>query len=84
MGIGIKPLMIENFTLDYKNRTEEVRIECKECSKDGLKYICTIADAAPFRMRLNPDGAWVARNEDCPVDPELIRAIGERYESLHT
>jgi hypothetical protein len=76
--------MVEKFTLSFRNRTEDVKIECKECSKDGLKYICTLADAEPFRIRLNDDGVWVAKHENCQIDPQLIRAIGERYEEIQT
>jgi len=72
--------MIDKFTVNYKGRTEDVQIECKECSKDGLKYICTLANAETFRMKLNEHAVWVAKREDCTVDPELIKAIGERYD----
>ena len=76
--------MITKFTVPFNGRDEEVQIECKECSKDGLKYICTLADAEPFRMTLNEHAVWVAKREDCTIDAELIKAIGERYEALST
>lgn len=76
--------MIEKFTVTFGGQTKEVQIECKECSKDGLKYICTLADAEPFRMTLNEQAVWVAKREDCTIDAELIKAIGERYEALHS
>lgn len=74
--------MVDKFTVTFANRTEEVQVECKECSKDGLKYICTRPDGEKFRMRKNEQSVWVAKLEDCPVDPELIKAIGKAYDEV--
>lgn len=74
--------MTSKFTVTFENRTEEVQIECKPCSKDGLKYICSVSGGETFRMRKNAESAWVAKHEDCPEDPGLIGAIGEAYEKL--
>lgn len=75
--------MTENFTLTFRNRTEEVQVECKECSKDGLKYICSINGGDTFRIRKNEE-TWVAKHDDCPVDAALISVIGETYDTLKT
>lgn len=74
--------MIKEFSLNFSGRILQIQVECKPCSKDGLKYICTIPDRDPFRIRKNEDSVWIAKHADCPVDPTLIRAIGEQYESL--
>lgn len=73
--------MTNNFTVTFDGRTEDVQIECKPCSKDGLKYICSVSGSEAFRIRKNDDSEWVARHEDCPVEPGLIKAIGDAYEN---
>lgn len=76
--------MTNNFTVTFNGGTEDVQIECKPCSKDGVKYICSVSGSETFRIRKNDDTEWVAKHETCPVDPELIKAIGDAYEKYVT